>query len=107
MVAEQPEIARLRSRLVGRRRHLIGIAQAVLDAGVQELGQFVLVEAQEAEVIVARLKFGQLNRKQVVIPVRQFGGLVVSDAVGLDLLGRQVGGDVDWDLLEAELLRGL
>jgi hypothetical protein len=35
------------------------------------------------------------------------GSLVVGDAVGLDLLGRQVLGDVDGHLRQAELLRRL
>src|SRR5690606_29542108 len=38
---------------------------------------------------------------------REAGGLVISNAVRLDLLGREIFGDVDRNLLQAQLLRGL
>ena len=103
MITENPQVARLGSCLVGRLGNLVGIGQAVLHARVEELGQFVLVETQQAEVEVARLQVCQFDRQQVVIPVGNGGGLVVRDPIGLDLFGRQVPCDVNRHLLQAQL----
>ena len=65
------------------------------------------VEAQQAQVEVHLLQLGQFERQQVEVPLGERGRLVVGDAVGLDLLGRQVRGDVDRHLLQAQLLRRL
>ena len=65
------------------------------------------VEAEQVQVEVACLQVGQLERQQVVVPVGQRRRLVVGDAVRLDLLRRQVLGDVDRHLRQAELLRRL
>ena len=100
MIPEDPQVARPRGRLVGRPGHLVGITKAVLIA--EQLCQLVLVEAEQAEVVVHALQLGQLDGEQVVIPIRNVGRLVVANAVGLDLLGRQIFGDVNRNFLQAE-----
>ena len=107
MVAENPQVARLRDRLVGRLGHLVRIGQPLLHARVEQLRQLVLREAEQLQVEVHPLEFRQLDRQQLVIPVRQVGRLVVGDAVGLDLRRRQVLGHMDRHLLQPQLLRGL
>ena len=72
------------------------------------LGQLVLVEARAAIRSKSSVfKIVQFERQQVAVPLGKRGRLVVGDAVGLDLRRRQVRGDVDRDLLQAELLRRL
>lgn len=107
MITENPQVARLGSCLVGRLGNLVGIGQPFLDARVEHLGQFVLIEPQQAEVELHPLECRKLDRQQLEVPGGQVGGLVVGDAVRLDLGWRQVLGDVDGHGLEAELLRGL
>jgi len=46
----------------------------------------------------------ELDRQQIVVPVGEFGCLVVSDPVCLDLLGREIFGNVDGELIEPKLL---
>jgi hypothetical protein len=53
------------------------------------------------------LQLAQLDGQQVVVPVGQIVGLVVCDAIRLDLLRRQIPSDVDRRLFQAELERGL
>ena len=101
MVPEDPQVARLGGRCIRRRRHVVGIAKAFLKFGVEQFGQLVRVEAQQAEVEVARLQVGQLDRQQVVVPIGQRGSLVVGDAICFDLLGRQVPDHMDRHLLQA------
>jgi len=50
------------------------------------------------------LQVPQLDRQQIVVPVGEFGCLVVSDPVCLDLLGREIFGNVDGELIEPKLL---
>ena len=50
---------------------------------------------------------GQLQGQLVVVPLRQRGGLVVGDAVGLGLGRAQADGDVDGDRLQPQLQGGL
>ena len=107
VVTQDPQVARLRDRLVGRLGHLVGIGQSVLHARIEQLGQVVLREAEQFQVDVHALEFAKLDRQQLVVPLRQFGRLVVGDPVGLDLLGRQIRGDVDRHLLQAQLQCGL
>jgi hypothetical protein len=70
MVAQQPQVAWVSGRLVGGLGHLVGIAEAIPDAWVEQLGQLVLVEAEEAEVVAHPLQLGQLDRQEVVVPIR-------------------------------------
>ncbi len=87
----------------GGQRHVVGVDEAVLERGIEQPRQLVGIEAEDAEVVVARLQLAQLDRQQVVVPVGPLAGLVVGDAVGADLLGRQVGGDVDRNLGQLQL----
>ena len=48
-----------------------GSVRPSLHAGIEQLGQFVGVETQQAEVEVARLQVGQFDRQQVVVPLGQ------------------------------------
>ena len=75
--------------------------------GSRILARSSLREAEQRQVEVHVLEGRQFDRQQVVVPVGQVGRLVVGDAVGLDLRGRQVRGHVDRHLLQPELLRGL
>jgi len=75
-------------RLVRRRWHFIGIAEAVLVAGVKQPGQLVQVDAQQAQVEVHLLQAAQLDGQQVMASVGLLGTLVVGDAIRLELLGR-------------------
>src|SRR5262245_38092038 len=62
---------------------------------------------RSAEAVVGSLQLGQLDRQEVEVPGGEVVGLVVGDAIRLDLLGRKVPGDVDRDFCEAQLLRRL
>ena len=70
MVAENPQVARLGDRLVGRLGHLVRIGQAVLHARVEHLRQVVLGEAEQVQVEVHALEGRQFDRQQFVIPGR-------------------------------------
>ena len=100
VLAENPQVAGLGDRLVGRLRHLVGVAEPFRDARIEQPGQFVGVEAQQPQVEVRGLQVGQFERQQLEVPLGERGRLVVGDPVGLDLLGRQVRGDVDRDLAQ-------
>jgi hypothetical protein len=52
VLAEQPQVPGLRGCLVGRCRRLVGIAQAIADTGVEQLGQLVLVETEQFQVVI-------------------------------------------------------
>jgi hypothetical protein len=67
------------------------------------LGELVLVKAEQPEVVVHFAELGQLNGQQLIVPVRQGRGLVVGNAKGLDPLRRQVEGDVNRHLGQAQL----
>ena len=95
-------------------RHLRGFRHSVrlrfsgrdllVGVAVQELVEFVRVEAQERQVEVCVLQVFDLEREQVVVPFRDLAGLVVGDAVCLDLFGGQVVGDDDRDFCQSEAL---
>ena len=51
VLAEQPEVAGLRDRLLGQRRDVVRVGKpAVLVEAVEQLLQLALVEAEEVEV---------------------------------------------------------
>ena len=86
----------IRLRFSGRDL-LVGVA-------VQELVEFVRVEAQERQVEVGFLQVFDFEREQVIVPFRDLAGLVVGDAVGFHLFGGQVVGDDDRDFRQSEAL---
>jgi hypothetical protein len=90
MLTQDPQVAALRDRLVGRLGHIVGIGEPLLHAGIEQLGQFVGVETEQRPVDAGVLQLGQFERQQLEVPLGQLAGLVVGDAVGADLLGRQV-----------------
>lgn len=48
-------------RLSGWLGHLVGIAQALLHAGIEQRGQFFFGDAQQAQVVVHPLRLAQLD----------------------------------------------
>ncbi len=62
MVAQQPQIARLRDCFIRWFRHLIRIGLPVLHTRVEQSVQLVLIETKQAEVIVAGLQLVQFQR---------------------------------------------
>lgn len=104
VVAQHPQIPGTRGRRVGRRRDLVGIGQALGDAGVHQFGQFVGIKAQQPQIAAGLLQRPQFGRQQAHVPLRPLGDLVVGDPVRPHLLGGQVGGRVDGHLFEPELL---
>jgi hypothetical protein len=106
VLAEDPQVARLRDRSVGRRGNVVGINEAFGDVGLEDFRQVVGREAQAVDRVVRVLQLGQLDLQEAEVPLGQLARLVVRDPVGADLVGREVERDVDRHLLEAELLRG-
>ena len=109
VVPEDDNFAALRDRCVRRLRHHVGVGQPVLDAHAlgDELGEFLFVESQQVHVETASPEFSQFDGQDGQIPLGQFAGFVVGDAIGPDLLGRQVGGHMHRHFVQAELLRRL
>ncbi|GIX05002.1 MAG: hypothetical protein KatS3mg114_0871 [Planctomycetaceae bacterium] len=52
MLAEYPQVAGLRDRFVRRRGNLVRIGQSFLHAGIEQLGELVLVEPEQTEIEV-------------------------------------------------------
>ena len=107
VVAEEPQVARLRDRLVGRLGHVVGVGQALVRLRPEQPQQLVGGEAGQVQVEVHLLELGQLERQLVVVPARHRGRLVVGDAVRLGLRRRQADGHVDRDFFQAQLQRRL
>ena len=105
MVAQEDEVARLGDRLLGDLGHLVGIGEA-LGADVAELGELIWVETKHTQVVAEVGELGDLQGQQIKIPGALFGGAVVSQAVGLDLLRGKVAGDMDRHLRQAKALGG-
>ena len=85
------------------RRFGVGVGQTLLHAGVEQFRQLVFAEAEEGEIDIQRLQFGQFARQQLQVPRRQIGDLVVRDAIRLGLLRRQLAGHVHGHLVQPEL----
>ena len=49
MVSEDPKIAWLGNRFVWRLRHIVWIGEPFVDAGVEQLGEFIRIEADERD----------------------------------------------------------
>ena len=104
VVAEDPKVAGLRDRFVRRFGNIVRIGQSLLDAGIEQLGEFIGIETKQFAIETDCLQFADFDRQQVVVPLRVLAGSVVGDAVGLDRFGLHVLGDMDWDLGESQLL---
>ena len=63
MIAEDVQVARARDRFVRRRGHFIGIALAVLYAGVEHLRQRVRIEAEKIQIEVGISQILQFDWK--------------------------------------------
>jgi hypothetical protein len=107
MDAEAVQVAGPGDGLVGRLGHVVGVGQPRVRPRRQQPPQRVVGEAGEGEVELHLPEPGQLQGQLVVVPARQGRGLVVGQAVGLGLGGRQARGDVDGDLLQPQHQGGL
>ena len=85
MLAEQPQVARPGVASSGAAGTSSGSHRPFFRPGSSSWASSIRIEAEQVEVVVQLLQFGQLDGQQVVIPTRQFGCLVVGDAVGFDL----------------------
>ncbi len=72
-------------------------------ARVERLGQLILIEPEQAEVVTEVAKSCQLDRQQIESPIGDFSGFLVGDPVGADRFGFEVAGHVDQNLGEPEL----
>ena len=114
VAAHQPMFAELVNLAANADRHLRGFRHSVrlrlsgrhllVGIAVEELVEFIRVEAQEGQVEVRVLQVFDLEREQVVIPFRELPGLVVGDAICLDLFGGEVVGNDDRDFRKTEAL---
>src|SRR5262249_22413830 len=99
---EQPQVAGWRDCFVRRLGYGIGVGEPVADSRLQERCDFVGCKAKQVEVEVDALQVDELGDEPIGIPIREPVRLVVSKAVGPDLLGCQTLGDVDGDLPESQ-----
>ncbi len=105
MVAKDPQVAFLRERMAGRFGGTSsGPIRPSCTTGVEQLGQLILVEPEQAEVVTDVAKSCQLVRQQIEIPIGDFAGFLVGDLVGADRFGFEVAGHVDQNLGEPEPL---
>ena len=65
MVTEDPKIAWLGNRFVWRLRHIVWIGEPFVDAGVEQLGEFVRIEAEQTKVVSAFTQLLQLDRQEI------------------------------------------
>ena len=69
MVAENPQIASLGDRFIGRLRHIVRIALAFSHVWIEELGQLVFGEPEQIQVKIHCLKLGQFDRQPILTPI--------------------------------------
>lgn len=106
MVAQDPQVAGLRDRVVGRFGDHIRVR---LDPAVHcaELRQLPVVESKRRQLgdAVAQVTQGfELDLQQAAVPLRELRRAVVGEAVRADLLGRELLRDVHRNFVEGELL---
>ncbi len=106
MITQDPKIARLGHCGVRWCRHIVWIGKTFFHFGLEKFEQFIFVESQEGQIEAAGLQVPQFDRQQIVVPVGQFGCLVVGDPVCLNLLGGEVLGNVDRNFFDSEFLSG-
>ena len=59
------------NRFVWRLRHIVWIGEPFVDAGVEQLGEFIRIEAEQTQVVSAFAQLLQLDRQEIVIPICQ------------------------------------
>ena len=107
MVPQDPQIARLRCRRIGRSGHLIRIAQPIGRDRVQDLRQLVRSEPQQVQIELQPFKIRQFDRQDIEVPLGQRSGLIVGNPVRLDLHRREIGRHMHRHTIEAQLLSRL
>jgi hypothetical protein len=103
VIAQDPQITRLRDRIFWRLRNGVGVGETRRDLRTREFLQLLSSEAENIEVESHLLQFGQFFDKSIVVSVGDLGRFVIGDAISLDLLGRQFGSDMHRHLFQAEL----
>ncbi|TWU46569.1 hypothetical protein Poly59_55420 [Rubripirellula reticaptiva] len=95
VIAKDPNIAELRYCFVRRLRHVLGIGQTLRDAGIEQLGKFVIVEPKQLAIETGLLEFADFDGQQVPIPFGVLAGSVIGDPICLDRFGFKVRCDVN------------
>ncbi len=92
-------LAELQAELLGAAFGFLGdLGRDLLAQSVEER----LLKAQRGQVDVGFGQSHDLLGQQVVVPAGELGGLVVGQPVGADLVGGQILGDVDRDLVDPQ-----
>src|SRR5258705_3627651 len=81
MVTKNPEIPKLRDQRLLEFGDSVFVSKALGPVGPEQPCQFLILEANEANVKVLMLQCGKLNTKQVFIPTGIQRKLVVGDDV--------------------------
>ena len=105
MLTQQPQIARLRDRLLRQRRRLVVLGQALLAARQQPL-QLALAKADQPEVEAELGEVRQLEPQQLLVPARVQRQLVVGKHIRPLLRLAHVRKLDHRHLLQPELSRG-
>ena len=82
VLAQHPQIARLRDRLLRQRRRLVVLGQARPAVARQQPLQLALAEADQPEVEAELREIGQLEPQQRLVPAGVQRQLVVGQHVG-------------------------
>ena len=83
-----------------------GSVRPCVDAGIEQLGQFILIETEQFAIETDCLQLADFDRQQVEVPLGVLAGAVVGDPVGPDRFGLHVLGDVNRDFGKVQLLGG-
>ena len=105
--AQAPQVARSRYRNRRPLRHLVRVGQAGRRGRGQQPVQLAVVKAGEREVEAVVAQLVQLQRQQLVVPLRPRRRAVGQQAERLDLRRRQVVGQHHRDRGQAQPLRRL
>ena len=89
VVAEDPQVAGLGDRLVRRRGDVVGIGQALVTSRSTQPAPVRLGRSRAGQVEVQCLELASSSGSRSKSQSASVGGLVVGDAVGLDLRRRQ------------------
>jgi hypothetical protein len=103
--AEQPQIARLRHRMLGHRRRVVGVRQP-LGLVREQRAELDVVEAGEREVKAELLQVAEFETQHLLVPARVLGEFVVGNDVGLTLGFGEVSKLNRRDLVHSELASG-
>ena len=106
MIAENPEIAGGRNRRFRKFRHCVFVGESL--RGIlrgKQSREFLVIEADEADVNVLLLQGGKLRSQEIVVPTCVQCELVVREDVSALLCVREVVEDNYRNLLELQLPR--